>query len=139
MAQSITLILPDSVLQKLNSAARLTHRSVDEIVAATVDAALTANANLPGELEAELAAMHLFSDDALWAATNPSMSPYEQQRLAQLNESAQERPLTPAQEREQQTLLSAYQRSILRRAQALAILKKRGHDITPSLQPLQDM
>jgi uncharacterized protein YnzC (UPF0291/DUF896 family) len=137
MPQSLTLTLPDSVLQKLNNAARLTHRSMDEIVAATVDAALTSNADLPSELQAELAAMHLFSDDALWAATNPSMSAYEQQRLAQLNESAKERSLTSAQEREQQTLISAYQRSILRRAQALAILKQRGHDITPALQPLQ--
>lgn len=41
MVQSVTLTLPDSVLQKLNSAARLTHRTVDEIVATTVDAALT--------------------------------------------------------------------------------------------------
>jgi hypothetical protein len=138
MAKTVTLTLPDSVLSKLNRAAELTHRSVDEIVAATVEAALTAHVDLPAELEAELAAMRLFSDEALWAATYPSMSAFEQQRLAQLNEAAQDHALTPAEQAEQQSLLRAYNRSILRRAQALAILKQRGHDVTPARQPLQD-
>src|SRR5690606_27370479 len=109
-----------------------------EIVAATVDAALASDLDLPDELEAELAAMHLFSDDALWAAAHPSMSDHEQQRLAQLNEMSQECPLTQAEQAEQQTLLTAYRRSMLRRAQALALLKQRGHNIAPALQPLQD-
>jgi hypothetical protein len=138
MAKTVTLTLPDSVLSKLNRAAELTHRSVDEIVAATVEAALTAQVDLPAELEAELAAMRLFSDDALWAATYPSMSAFEQQRLAQLNEAAQDHALTPAEQAEQQSLLRAYNRSILRRAQALAILKQRGHDVTPARQPLSE-
>jgi uncharacterized protein YnzC (UPF0291/DUF896 family) len=138
MAKTITLTLPDSVLLKLNRAAELTHRSVDEIVAATVDAALTANTDLPDELEAELAAMHLFSDEALWAATYPSVSAHEQKRLAQLNDMAQDRSLTQAEQAEQQALLTAYRCSMLRRAQALALLKQRGHDVTPALRPLQD-
>lgn len=138
MTQTVTLKLPDSVLLKLSRAAALTHRSVDEIVAATVDAALASHVELPDALEAELAAMHLFSDDALWAATYPSMSAHEQQRLAQLNEVAQERSLTQAEQTEQQALLSAYSRSMLRRAQALALLKQRGHDITPALEPSLD-
>jgi hypothetical protein len=71
-----------SILPKSNRAAIFTHRSVDEIVTTTADAALTPDTDLPDKLEAELAAMHLFSDKALWVATYPLMSAHEQQRLA---------------------------------------------------------
>lgn len=50
----------------------------------------------------KLAAMHLFSDEALWAATAPSFSPTEEYRLNQLNGTAGERDLTPAEDAEQQ-------------------------------------
>ncbi len=138
MAQTLTLTLPDSVVWKLRRASELTYRSMDEIVAGAVDATLIVEKELPDALEAELAAMRLFSDDALWAATHPSISAFEQDRLAQINETAHERRLLQAEEAEQQALLHAYDRSLLRRAQALALLKQRGHDITPALQPLQD-
>jgi len=138
MAQTLTLTLPDSVISKLQRASALTYRSMDEIVAVAVDTTLTTEQALPGGLDEELAAMRIFSDDALWAASRPSISAFEQERLAQLNEDAHERTLTQAEASEQQALLAAYQRSMLRRAQALALLKQRGHDITPALRPLQD-
>jgi len=98
-------------------------------LAATLNAALPEPSGLPPEMADELASMHLFSDDALWAATEPSLSPAEQRRLGQLNRMAGERPLTKAEKAEQEQLLVAYHRSVLRRAQALAILAQRGHPI----------
>lgn len=138
MTQTVTLTLPDAVYYKLNRAAQLTYRSIDDIVATTVDAVLVSDMDLPEALEAELTAMRMFSDDALWAAVHPSMSASQQQRLAQLNTLSKERPLTQPEQAEQATLLDAYNLSTLRRAQALALLKQRGHDITPALQPLRD-
>ena len=78
--------------------------------------------------------MHLFSDEALWAATAPSFSPTEEYRLNQLNAAAGERDLTPAEEAEQQSLIAAYHRSVLRRAKALAILAQRGHRVPLTAQ-----
>jgi hypothetical protein len=92
--------------------------------------------DLPPELADELASMHLFSDDALWAATAPSLSPTEQHRLSQLNHLASQRALTDAEQAEQERLLAAYHRSVLRRAQALAILAQRGHPL-PQLKESQ--
>ncbi len=131
--QTITLSLPEPVLRKLQRAALLTYRSVDEVVATTIDAVLVAPEGLPAELADELAAMHLLSDDALWAAARPSLSPAEQERLQQLNHLAGERDLSPAETAEQQALLESYHRSVLRRAQALSVLAQRGHSITPIL------
>jgi hypothetical protein len=73
--------------------------------------------------------MYLFSDEALWAAAQSSLSPAEQLRLRQLNRKAGERPLTDAEKAEQEKLLAAYHRSVLRRAKALAILAQRGHHL----------
>ena len=94
-----------------------------------LEAALPLAADVPPEVADDLAAMHLFSDDALWSATAPSFSPAEACRLSQLNMAAGERALTPAEQAEQHSLITAYRRSVLRRAKALAILAQRGHHL----------
>jgi len=128
-ATTIAVHIPESLFLKLKRAADLTHRSVEDVAVTSLEAALPAAPNLPIDIANELAAMHLFSDEALWAATAPSFSPTEEYRLTQLNAAAGERDLTPAEEAEQQSLLTAYHRSVLRRAQALAILAQRGHRV----------
>lgn len=126
---TVTVQLPQSTYRKLQKAAELTYRSVDELLDVTVNAALPAPTNLPDDLANELAAMHLLSDAALWAATQPSLSPAEQSRLEQLNHIGGERELTSAETQEQSSLLKSYHRSMLRRAQAFAILAQRGHTL----------
>lgn len=127
--QTLTVRLPASVMAKLRHAAALTYRSVDDIVATTVDAALVEPPNAPADVAAELAVMHLFSDQALFAAAQPSLSPTKLSRLRQLNHTAGERALTGAEAAEQEALLEDYHFSVLRRAQSLAILTQRGHKI----------
>lgn len=128
--QVVSIELPRSVFLKLKRAAELTHRSVGEVLVTTVNAALVESPGLPADLANELAAMHLLSDEALWAAAHPSLSPAEQSRLSQLNRKAGERLLTKAEKAEQEHLLAAYHRSVLRRAKALAILTQRGHPLS---------
>ncbi len=66
--------------------------------------------------------MMWYSDDALWHAAEASLSTADQKRLAQLNEVADERPLSDAERTELQTLIELYDRAVLRRAKALAML-----------------
>jgi hypothetical protein len=101
----------------------------------SLEAVLPPIPDLPSAIADELAAMHLFSDEALWMAATPSFSRSEEQRLAQLNATAGERDLTPVENAEQQTLIAAYRRSVLRRAQALAILAQRGHRLPITVAP----
>jgi len=126
----VNIQLPEPIFRKLQQAAELTHRSVEDVLVMTVNAILPESPDLPGDLANELAAMQLLSDDALWAATEPSMSSAEQRRLSQLNHAAGERPLTAAEAAEQMQLLAAYHRSVLRRAKAFAVLAQRGHPIS---------
>ena len=123
----IPIQLPESLFQRLKCAADRMHRSVEEIAAAALEAALPLPPDLPPDIANELAAMHLLSDEALWAATAPSFSPMEEHRLNQLNMAAAERALTPDESAEQHSLITAYRRSVLRRAKAFAILAQRGH------------
>lgn len=102
---------------------------MEEVTVTRLEATLPTMSNLPPEVANELAAMHLLSDAALWAATSPSLPLTEEARLTQLNAEAGERDLTPAEEAEQQRLITMYHRSVLRRAKALAILAQRGHRI----------
>jgi hypothetical protein len=134
--QTVSVQVPEPIFRKLKRAADVTCRPVEEVLAATLNAALPEPSGLPPEMADELASMHLFSDDALWAATEPSLSPAEKRRLGQLNRIAGERPMTKAEKAEQEQLLAAYHRSVLRRAQALAILAQRGHPI-PTEKELQ--
>lgn len=127
--QTLTVRLPASVVAKLKRASALTYRSVDDIVATTVDAALTEPTSVPEDFAAEFGAMHLLSDEALWAMAQPSLSSAGQLRLRQLNHAAGERTLTEAETAEQSALLEEYHISVLRRAQALAVLAQRGHEI----------
>jgi hypothetical protein len=90
----IPVQLPESLFQRLKRVAELTHRSVEEIAATTLEAALPLASDVPPEIANELTAMHLFSDEALWAATAPCLSPTEETRLTQLNSAAAARALT---------------------------------------------
>ena len=130
----VSIQLPETLFQKLKRASDLTHRPIEEIAATSLEAVLPTTPGLPAEITAELAAMQLFSDAALRAAVEPSLSPAEQWRLHQLNATAGERELTLAERNEQEALIAAYNRSVLRRAKALAILAQRGHDLNGILR-----
>lgn len=129
-SNTVSVELPADVYLKLQRAAELTRRPLEQVLVSTINAALVSSPDLPAELADELAAMRLLSDKALDAASNPSLSSSDQERLHLLNQTAQMRPLTTAEFHEQEGLLYAYHRSILRRAQALAILQERGYPIT---------
>lgn len=125
--QMIAVNLPESAYRRLQRAAGITHRSFDELLLDVVNVALSVPPELPEEITDDLAAMSVFNDDALWAASESSLSPAQQRRLRQLNQAGGARPLTPAEQDEQTALLELYDRSVLKRARALALLSLRGY------------
>lgn len=126
---TIALQVPERLFQRLERMAKRTHRTVEDVLISTMNVALAQDANLPAELADELAAMAMFKDDELWAASATSMSPSQQRRLYQLAEMPEERPLTSAEESELQELLECHDWALLRRARALAILAQRGYEL----------
>jgi len=86
--------------------------------------------NIPTNLLDELEAMANASDEKLWAAINPLVTPRQRERLEELNVLGAKRVLTPAEHDEQGALFMEHHHSILRRAQAIAILRQRGHFVS---------
>lgn len=127
--QTVNVRLPETLFQRLKHIAELTHRSVEDVLTTTVNAALPASPDIPPELANELAAMTLFSDESLKASAQSSLSAAQQKRLTQLTHAGGIRSLTEAENRELQILRDLYDRAVLRRAKALAILAQRGYDI----------
>ena len=132
-----TLELPSRFVQRLRRIAATTHRSVEDVLTATVETMLPIDENLDAALADELTAMQLFSDDALIAAVRPSITPAQEARLTQLTSASDSRELSKSEQQEVADLLLAVDRSMLRRAQALALLKLRGHSINGFLDPAQ--
>jgi hypothetical protein len=85
--------------------------------------------SLPEDLEAELAAFDQLTDDALWLLAKSTMCVEQREEIAMLNDAAQRRDLSLEEIERQDALLDVYYRVIVRRAQAAAILKVRGHDV----------
>ncbi|MFN8458651.1 MAG: hypothetical protein U0401_29025 [Anaerolineae bacterium] len=129
---TVTVTIPERLYRRLASVAASTNRAVSEVLIASAEAALTiesADTSLPPEMADELTAMRLFSDEALWSAMEPILSAPQQARLTQLTREQSVRSLTGAEQDELNSLLAEYDYSVLRRAQAMALLSLRGHKL----------
>ena len=102
---------------------------MEDVLTTSVNVALPGLSDLPDDLADELSALTMLNDEALRAAAEPSFSLSQQRRLAQLSHAGGTRPLSKAETSELAHLLDLQDRSILLRAQALAILAHRGYDI----------
>ncbi|GAB4577503.1 MAG: hypothetical protein Fur0022_02340 [Anaerolineales bacterium] len=129
MSTNVTIQISEHLYRQLERVARISKRPVEEVLSLALVIALPPFPALSEVLASELAAMIWMSDRSLWAATQPTFSPDEQDRLAALNDLNDERTLTRQEETERTRLLAAYDRAVLRRAQAFAILSRRGHRI----------
>ena len=125
----IPVDVPEPLYLRLRNIAAVAQRSIEEILASAVSIALPPSPDLPDGIADELAEMIWLSDEALWTATNPTFTPEQQARLSTLNDLVDERRLNPQEKTEQDQLMIAYERSVLRRAQAFSILRRRRHQI----------
>lgn len=134
----MTLALPRSLVERITRAAEANRISVADVIATTVDHALPLVPDLPPALLRELLAMLDYSDDALHAALRPTIRPAEDRRLRELTSMAKARPLSTDETLEQARLLEVSEWSMIRRAQALAILRRRGYDLPLAQEVFED-
>ena len=124
--RTVNVQVPEAIFHRLQRVAEMTHRPIEDVLATTVNVALPQAPDLPPQLADDLAAMMMFSDEALWAATESSLSPAQRRRLNQLSHAGGRKSLSPAESAELAHLVDLYDRAVLRRARALAILAHRG-------------
>jgi hypothetical protein len=122
---TVVVTLPSETVEQLERFARQQQRSVAELVRDLVVQEVPGLPLLPHDVEQELAAFDHLSDESLWLLAQTVLSPKQQEELAALNELAQRRSLTEDEANRQQALVDAYDRALVRRAQAVSTLKER--------------
>jgi hypothetical protein len=125
MGAAILIELPATALSQIQATAREQTRSVPEVVRDLVLQALPSPPALPPDMEAELAAFERLSDDVLRLLAQSTLPDDQQHELAALNDKAQRTSLSEAEQARQQLLIEAYDRLLVRRAQATALLRTR--------------
>lgn len=129
MAGMVSLPVPEPLYRRLERVAKITKRSIADTLASAIAVAVPPATDLPEALADELAGMVWLSDKMLRSAIRPTFTRAQQKRLAEINDIQDERPLTASERTEQAQLLAEYERSMLRRAQAFAILAQRGYSV----------
>jgi hypothetical protein len=130
MSTAITFELPPAVFEQLRSTAHRQNRPVADVVKDIVLREIPVLPALPADVETELASFAQLSDDVLWIIARSTLTTQQQRKLANLNDKAQRRPLTQAEQGQQQQLIDAYDRTLVRRAEAALLLSQRGYDLS---------
>jgi predicted unusual protein kinase regulating ubiquinone biosynthesis (AarF/ABC1/UbiB family) len=129
---TVTIDVPNRLYRQLTRVAEQTQQDIAKVLLTLAETMFTVeavNRNLPSHIADELMAMQWFSDIALWKASQPTLSEKQQLELSELTHQQANRPLTQTEQTRLTELLAEYDWSVLRRAQALALLSLRGHNI----------
>lgn len=135
--QTLTVSLSEMDYRRLQHAAEISGKSVDEIAALSLRQNLPPLVDmLPSQFRADLQAMQLLSDDDLWEISRSKVTAEDQRRFRQLLEKSKSGALI---EHEQQTLSElrvSVDRVMFKKAYAFLLLKWRGYQI-PTLSELE--
>ena len=128
--QAVTLNLPDTLYNKLRRKAEQAHRSVEEELLDAVAAAVPDTDDLPPDLQAAVDQLAVLDDAGLWNAARMSMPTDAAEELEGLHDKRQREGLTEAEAQAAAALVRQYERTMLVRAEAAALLAERGHDVS---------
>ena len=131
--EDVTIRLPKALYEQLKARAARRQRTVADEVLDVLTGATPATEELPADLEHAIAQLVHIDDAALWQAARSRMPTEDAERLKELNLKRQRDGLNTAEQEESEALLRQYERAMLVRAQAAALLKQRGHDISSLL------
>ncbi len=124
--QNVTLELSDGLLQRARLAAATLQRPLEDVLTATLAAALPEVQDAPVDMRAELARMTWLSDGDLWMIARGAMSGGDQEQLRYLSELQSQRALTEEEAAQLDALRRTYGQATLRKARAFALLSLRG-------------
>ncbi|MEM7584581.1 MAG: hypothetical protein AAF560_14420 [Acidobacteriota bacterium] len=134
-AHAVTLHLDASLYDYFRKRAEDKRHSLEDELLATVEAAGPKSLELPPALAAEVAELPRLEDEALWTVARDHLPRQAAEQLETLNHKQQREGLSRTEEDTLGQLTRAYERFLLLRAEAAALLKSRGHDVTELVTP----
>ena len=132
--QHVTLDVPDTLYERLRRRAEEAHRSVEDELLHVVATAIPSADELPPDLDEAVSQLAVLDDAELLGAARAAMPRDAAAELEQLHLKRQREGLTEAEEQTAAALTRLYERFMLVRAEAAALLAERGHDISGLLQ-----
>lgn len=141
--QSITLNLSEPLFQRAQLAAAQFRKPMNEVLTQALEKSLPkgfSSSNLddvPAQMEDELAAMHLLSDEALFSLARSWFPQAKQKQMDKLFRQRSAGRLDEAGLATLEALVAEGGRHMLRRSQAMALLVGRGYDKSEFLPDLK--
>jgi hypothetical protein len=130
---AVTLQLPEHVYLRLQFIAQATQQSFDDVVLRAIQIGVPPSwEDAPAEFQADLAALDRLDDNTLWHIARQRQTAAEMVRYEELLEKNANDTLSDAERAELTQLRTAADRFMLRKVQAAALLRWRGHHIPPA-------
>ncbi len=129
-AQAVTLHLPASLYDLLRQRAQEARQSLEAEILEVVTSAVRPQDNLPSDLREAVAPLRALDDEALRRAAIDRFPEEAAARFTALNSKQQREGLTDEEIRALDDLRRGYERVMVVRAEAAALLKQRGHDVS---------
>ena len=138
MPETVTLTLPDSVLQPLKRTAQAVQQPIEELLITALQSSLPPIEGLPDSMIGDLIALETLGNEALSRVMKETVPSETQAGLSELLE-RQKRDLLTSSEQEQLALLQQKADLImLRKARAAVLLRFRGKRL-PTLAELDQL
>ena len=128
--QPVTVQVPSVLYDRIKRRADQSHRPVEVELLDLVAISIPGGDELPDDLAEAIASLTLLDDQALWRAARSRLAADIATRLEDLHRKRQREGLTGNETQEAEVLVRQYERIMLVRAQAAALLKDRGYDVS---------
>jgi hypothetical protein len=128
--QSITIDIPEPVFVALKRQADDQRRSIQEVAREVLTSNVPLDDGLPPALAQELAEMMHKGDAELWELAQIRVPAEDSDRLDEIHYRRSAGIAAPEERTEELRLIEVCNRVMLVRAQAAALLKQRGHDVS---------
>jgi plasmid stability protein len=133
MSQTVTMNLPSELYVRIKKRADEAHRSVEEEAVEMLGTTAQAADAVPADLRQSLASLELLDNAAVERAARGRFAVELAAEVEALHFKRQREGLTDAEKARCAELIEAYERSMLIRAHATALLKERGVEILDSI------
>lgn len=127
---SVTVELSEQLLKSVKQRASKRRQTLNREVAELIESGLAQLDWWETDIEEMLQPLETMSDADLWQAAESRLSAKFCRRLESLHNKRQREGLTKAEREEARRLTEQYERCLLIRARAAALLKAHGHDVS---------
>lgn len=133
--QVVTLHVPSPLYEQIKRRAAQAQRTVEAELLDVVATAVPVGDDLPADLAEAISPLALLDNEALWRAARSHLPAEAAAQMEDLHLKRQREGLTEVEAETLKGLVRQYERTLLVRGQAAALLKARGHDVSYLLMP----